>query len=89
MLVSQRQAAANHIPTSGAARMTAIERRLDAAVAKLLVGTEWLCNGAVWTVQMAIYGEIRVGSGTEVRFYTVGEWLGNPDCKRVACRPLS
>jgi hypothetical protein len=64
----------------------AVEWRLDAAVAALLVGTAWVREGVVWRVEAALYGLVRVRSATAVEVWTGGEWLGNPDVRRLPCR---
>jgi hypothetical protein len=87
MVLSQAEAVREGLPIcEGHAALSKLEQRLNEAVAVLLVGTDWECNGAVWTVEAAVCGRVRVGSGTVVREYPVGEWLGNPEIRRLPCK---
>jgi hypothetical protein len=84
---SEGEALREREPVSdAAARLAALERRLDEAVGVLLVGTDWLVNGAVWTVEAALYGELRVSNGATVVICSVREWLAQTDAKRLPCR---
>jgi hypothetical protein len=87
MVLSQSEAVRERLPVAEARDvLSRLERRLDEAVAVLLVGTEWECQGVVWTVEAALYGLVRVSSGTVVRLHPVSEWLGNPDVRRLPCK---